>query len=155
VPKSEIARAAHATWKDCGYAKRDVHRIQYLEGGNMKALIGLAITVLLTLSAPVTANERWSDPGVDQRQERLAHRIEHGWRSGELTPPEYRRLRQEWRDIARDEHHFIADGRLSPRERDHLHARLDHLARAVQIQRRDVDRRYGSYNGPAYSGRHY
>jgi hypothetical protein len=120
----------------------------------MKALIGLSITALLTLSAPAIAREHWSDPGVDQRQERLAQRIEHGWRSGELTPPEYRRLRQELRDIARDEHHFIADGRLSPRERGHLHARLDHLSRAVHVQRHDVDGRYGSYNGPAYPGRH-
>ena len=121
----------------------------------MKALIGLSITALLALSAPAMANPGWSDPSVDQRQERLAHRIESGWRSGELSPPEYRRLRQELRDIARDEHHFVADGRLSPRERDHLHARLDHLSRAVQVERRDVDRRYGSYNGPAYPGRHY
>jgi hypothetical protein len=121
----------------------------------MKALIGLSITALLAVSAPAMANPGWSDPGVDQRQERLAHRIESGWRSGELSPPEYRRLRQELRDIARDEYHFVADGRLSPRERDHLHARLDHLSRAVQVERRDFDRRYGSYNGPAYPGRHH
>ena len=121
----------------------------------MKALIGLSITALLAVSAPAMANPGWSDPGVDQRQERLGHRIESGWRSGELSPPEYRRLRQELRDIARDEHHFVADGRLSPRERDHLHARLDHLSRVLQAERHDVDRRYGSYNGPAYPGRHY
>ncbi len=121
----------------------------------MKALLGLSIAALLSLAAPVMANPTWSDPGIDQRQERLAQRIERGWRSGELSPPEYRRLRQELRDIARDEHHFVADGRLSVRERDHLHARLGHLARAVEVQRHDVDRRYGSYNAPAYPGRHY
>jgi hypothetical protein len=121
----------------------------------MKALIGLSITALLAVSAPAMADYGWSDPGIDQRQAHLAQRIEHGRRSGELTPPEYRRLRLELRDIARNEHHFIADGRLSPREREHLHARLDHLSRAVQVQRHDVDRRYGSYNGRAYPGRHY
>lgn len=121
----------------------------------MKALIGLSITALLAVSAPAMANPGWSDRAIDQRQESVAFRIERGWRSGELSPPEYRRLRLELRDIARDEHHFMADGRLSPRERDHLHARLDHLSRAVQAERHDVDRRYGSYNGPAYPGRHY
>jgi hypothetical protein len=121
----------------------------------MKALIGLSITAMLAVSAPAMANPGWSDPGVDQRQERLAQRIERGRRSGELSPPEYRRLRLALRDIARDEHHFMADGRLSPRERNNLHARLDHLARAVHAQRHDLDGRYGSYNGPAYPGRRY
>jgi uncharacterized membrane protein len=121
----------------------------------MKALIGLSITAMLAMTAPAMANSVWSDPGIDQRQERLAQRIERGRRSGELSPPEYRRLRQTLRDIARDERHFIADGRLSRRERDHLHARLDHLARAVYAQRHDFDGRYGSYNAPAYPGRRY
>jgi hypothetical protein len=121
----------------------------------MKALIALSITAMLAASAPALANPRWSDPGVDERQERIAYRIEQGRRAGELSPPEYRRLRQVLREIARDEHHFMADGRLTPRERDHLHARLDHLSRAVQAERHDVDRRHGSYNGPAYPGRHY
>lgn len=121
----------------------------------MKALTGLVITALLAVAAPAMAKHGSSDPAIDQRQERVAQRIERGWRSGELNPPEYRRLRQELGDIQRDEHHFFADGRLSPRERDHLNARLDHLARAVRAQTHDVDRRYGSYNGPAYSGRNY
>jgi hypothetical protein len=121
----------------------------------MKALMGLSITALLALSAPAMANHGWSDPVIDQRQERLADRIERGWRSGELSPPEYRRLRQELRDIQRDEHHFVADGRLTLRERDHLQARLDHLARTVRVQLHDGDRRYGSYNAPAYPDRRY
>ena len=121
----------------------------------MKGLIGLSMVALLSAAAPAIAHAAWSDPGIDRQQEQLSYRIERGWRSGELSPPEYRRLRQELRDIDRQERYFVSDGRLSPRERDHLHVRLDQLARNIDVQRRDWDRRYGSYNGPVYPDRRY
>jgi hypothetical protein len=121
----------------------------------MKGLIGLTLVAVLGAAAPAMARPVWSDPAIDQRQEQLAYRIDRGWRSGELSTPEYRRLRAELRDIQRDERYLASDGRLSPRDRDHLQARLDVLARNVEMQRRDWDRRYGSYNGPTYPDRRY
>ncbi|MGZ8153868.1 MAG: hypothetical protein ACXWUH_04310 [Burkholderiales bacterium] len=121
----------------------------------MKVLMGLSVVAMLAAAAPAMADRGWSDPAIDQRQERLFNRIERGFRAGELSRQEYRRLRDELRRIEHDEHYYLSDGRLSPRERDHLHARLDHLARAVYVQRHDGDRRYGSYNAPVYPDRRF
>ena len=87
----------------------------------MKRLIGLTLIAMLSAAAPAMARAS-SDPSIDQRQERLAYTIERGWRAGDLSAPEYRRLRQELRDIDREEHYLAADGWLSPRDRDRLHA---------------------------------
>lgn len=110
----------------------------------MKTLI-----VAIALSAaswPAFAQHDVRHSDIEARQQRLEQRIEQGWRSGELTRPEYRQLRRELRWLERDEQAFLVDGRLSPRERDHLHARLDELSRVVFAQRRDDERRYGHYN---------
>lgn len=117
----------------------------------MKALIGAGLIAILT-AAPALANHGERDAGINERQARLEQRIERGFRSGELTRPEYRRLVHEARDIERAEHVFKSDGYLSPRERSELHARLEHLSRAIQHERHDVERRDGSYNykHPAY-----
>ena len=111
----------------------------------MKKLLGAALAALVVSAAPAYADHD-RDSGVESRQHQLERRVEHGWRSGELTPREYRRLQHELREIARAEHYFRSDGRLSRRERDQLHARLDELSRAVYVQRHDSERRYGSYN---------
>ena len=121
----------------------------------MKRLIGAALAAVISTAMPAFANHGERDAGVNERQARLAHRIDEGRRSGELTRREYVRLTHEMRDIERMEHYFRADGWLSPRERSELHARLDHLAREVYREKRDGERRYGSYNyygpyGPAY-----
>jgi hypothetical protein len=119
----------------------------------MKTFIGAMVLTVATLPAFAQHDVHPSD--IDARQQRLERRIERGWQSGELTRPEYRRLRHELRLVERDQHAFWADGRLSPRERDHLHARLDELSRVVFEQRRDGERRYGHYNGPHDAGRRY
>jgi hypothetical protein len=111
----------------------------------MKKLLGAI--ALLTVTAPALAAHDFRDAGVSQRQHQLDRRIEQGWRAGELTRGEYRRLQRALREIDRVEHHFSADGRLSPRERHELHARLDDLAREIYRQKRDVERGHGFYNG--------
>lgn len=121
----------------------------------MKRLMSIGVIAMLSAAAPAMANHGWSDPAIGQRQERLAERIDRGWRSGDLSRPEYRRLRMELADISREEHYFMNDGRLSPRERDRLHARLDQLDRAVYVERHDGERRYGLYNAPGYPDRRY
>lgn len=118
----------------------------------MKALIGAGLIAVLSAAAPAMANPGQRDAGINERQARLEQRIEQGFRAGQLTRYEHRRLVHEAREIQRAEHFFRSDGHLSARERSELHARLDHLSRAIHDERRDVERRTGSYNydHPAY-----
>ena len=112
----------------------------------MKTLIGAGLIAVLTAATPALASHDRRDASIDARQHELAQRIERGWRAGELTPREYRSLVHEARGIERAEHVYRSDGRLSPRERFDLNARLDRLAHAVQHERRDLEQRHGSYN---------
>ena len=121
----------------------------------MKGLKLLSAFALIALSAPALADHDRRDSNVNERQYRLEQRVEHGRRTGELTRHEYRRLQHELRLIARDEHAYRADGRLSPGERHHLHARLDAVARAVRHEIRDGERRYGHYNDRHYADRRF
>jgi hypothetical protein len=101
---------------------------------------------MIAATTPALADHGTRGDGIGERQYRLEQRIEEGRRSGELTHNEYRRLQHEMRLIARDEHAFRADGHLSPREWQHLNARLDGLAREVYYQKHDGERRGPYYN---------
>jgi hypothetical protein len=118
----------------------------------MKAWI--TAIALMAAAAPALADYRPAD-GIDQRQSQLEYRIEQGWRSGELTRHEYRRLVDGLRDVARQERYFRADGRLSPPERAELNARLDRLSQAVYVERHDGQRASAYYNDGRYAGRRY
>jgi chromosome segregation ATPase len=123
---------------------------------NGKLICALA---MIASSAPAFADHGRRHDGVDTRQQQLEQRIEQGRRSGDLTRHEYARLRNDLRLIARDEHAFRADGHLSQRERQHLHARLETLARAVRYERHDNeqrgDQRHGYYNDGHYADRRF
>ena len=116
----------------------------------MKRTIHAGLVALLMSAAPAFADHGFGDPRIDERQIRLEQRLEQGWRSGELTRREYRRLQYELREIGRAERFFLSDGYLSPRERGELHARLEALSREIYLERHDVERRYGSYNQYGY-----
>ena len=120
----------------------------------MKILTGMGLAVLLGC-APAMANHGPRDASVNQRQQLLEQRIEHGFRAGELTRHEYRRLRHEAREIDRTEHFFRADGRLTQRESGELHARLDRLARDVYREKHDGERRHESYNRDYHADRRH
>jgi hypothetical protein len=83
---------------------------------------------------------RWVS--IERRQAQFDRRIDQGLRSGQLTRPEARRLREEFRDIARLEHRYRRGG-LSNRELADLDRRFDRLAMQIRWERRDDDRRYG------------
>jgi hypothetical protein len=89
------------------------------------------------------ADSRWVP--IDQRQERLAFRIDQGLRSGQLTPREAFRLRMEFNQIARLEARYRING-LSNWERADLDRRMDLLTDEIRVARRDDDRRYGYNN---------
>jgi hypothetical protein len=115
----------------------------------------IGAVALLTATAPALAAHDFNDARVSQRQHELERRIEQGWRSGELTRSEYRRLHRALREVDRAEHYYSSDGGLSPRERRALHAQLDQVARQVYRDRHDVERRGGLYNEDYHAGRRY
>ncbi len=117
----------------------------------MKKLIGASMAVLLFGAMPAIADHGQRDAGVHERQHRIEQRIEQGVRTGELSPREFHRLQHELREIQRTEYYFRADGHFSGREREELHARLDHLSRDVYRQKHDGERRYGSYNRDSHA----
>jgi hypothetical protein len=92
---------------------------------------------------------------LSEREYRLEQRLEHGWRTGELTRPEYRRLRFELTEIERADRYYRSDGFLSAWEVRELHVRLDALSRQVFRETRDVERRYGYGYGPYNDGRRF
>jgi len=117
----------------------------------MKNLIGASLVALLCGAAPAIADHNVRDGSINERQHRIGQRIEQGMRSGELSPHEFHRLQYEAREIRRVEYHFRADGRLSGRERDELHARLDRLSRDVYREKHDGERHHGSYNRDSHA----
>ncbi len=97
-----------------------------------------ALLVALTLPVTVAADRGGSIP---ERVHQMERRIDQGARSGSLTRREADRLRGELRGILRKEERMRHDGRLSPRERDVLHADLDRLDRHITIEKHDDQRR--------------
>ena len=121
----------------------------------MKRYIYAGLATLISAATPAFANHGSPDAGVNEREYRLEQRIEHGWRSGELSRHEYRRLNAELRGIERAERYFKADGFLSARELTELNARLDGLSRAVYRETRDLERRHDPYNHDYRADRRY
>jgi hypothetical protein len=66
-----------------------------------------------------------------ERQDRQQQRIQHGIASGRLTPAETRKLFRDQRQVWQLKRHFIADGRLSGRERRILDQRLDRSSHRI------------------------
>lgn len=98
------------------------------------ALIGLYSVLTTTASA--------GTPGLDQRQQNQAHRIQQGVRSGELTRPETRRLVRGQRELRRDERAAEADGVVTARERARLQHEANQQSRRIYRQKHDAqDRR--------------
>lgn len=84
---------------------------------------------------------------INARQAQLERRIDRGVQTGQLDRREAWRLRQEFRDIARLESRYRANG-LSSWERVDLDRRFDRLAAQIRWERRD--REYGAGYGYDY-----
>ena len=78
---------------------------------------------------------------INQRQEQLDRMIDRGIRNGSLNGREARRLREEFRDIARLEARYRSGG-LNNWERADLDRRFDRLEARVRHERQD--RQYGA-----------
>ena len=93
----------------------------------------------------------WYDDGrrqsVDERQARIANRIQNGLDNGGLSRREARRVERMLNATEQKERAFESDGRLSRRELDELHRDLDVVAQRLRFERHDDDRRA---EGPRY-----
>lgn len=124
------------------------------------AMSGLLIALLAaTVSSPAAAGPR--DHGINARQHNQQHRIQQGWRQGDLTRGEAHRLQREARDIRREERAFRSDGRFTPQERREAHRDLNRLSRDIYRERHDAQRRFPERaqpphfdRRPHYAGRH-
>jgi hypothetical protein len=90
---------------------------------------GLAVFLLAgNLSSAGTTN---------QTEWRQQQRIWHGYRSGDLTPREFRRLEREQAFIRRSEARAGRDGRFTARERLRIQREQNRASRDIFRQRHD------------------
>jgi len=123
----------------------------------MKKIITLAaVLAACTFALPAMA-QRGGDR-VDERQDRQQHRIEQGYRSGDLTRNEARRLTEGQKRIDRMQAQARRDGHVSEHERRRIHQEVARQDRRIRDERRDGDRwrgtRYSRYDGHD-RGRYY
>ncbi len=123
----------------------------------MKRLITLsAILAACTFAVPAMA-QRGGDR-VDARQDRQQHRIERGFRSGDLTRQEVRRLDRGQHRIDRMQRHAREDGRVTRHERRRIHREVERQDRRIYRERHD-GQRWGGYRYSRHDrhdhGRHY
>lgn len=124
----------------------------------MKGLILSGLVAAAFLSSAAHAHSSgWNDDSrhyrpheqygsrIDQRQYRQQRLIEKGWRSGQLTREEMRRLQFGQRRIQRKENFFLSDGVLAPGERAELRRDLDRARLRIDREMHDRERRHWRY----------
>lgn len=88
---------------------------------------------------------------IDARQERQMARIMAGMREGRLTRGEFRRLKEEQRDIRAMEAHFLADGVIDVREFRRIERALDIANRNIWDEKHDRQARSHEGDGHRYN----
>ena len=76
--------------------------------------------------------QRGFENRVDRRLSNQKSRIREGWRSGELSRGEFRKLRKDQKKVARMERRFGSDGRYTKTERRRLNKALDRTSKRVR-----------------------
>lgn len=105
----------------------------------MNRRITLLATVLTALGVQAYAQTPTSPamPGVDQRQEQQARRIDQGRQSGALTGREAERIERGQARIQGMEGRAAADGTVTPQERRRLHHAQDTQSRHIYREKHD------------------
>ncbi len=108
----------------------------------MKRILMTALAAA-SLAAAVTPAFAQSMGGrINDREARIAERIDQGARSGDFSRREVRGLRNELRSIEAVEARYRGyDHRMSDRERADLQRRLDDLSARVFVDRHNQDHR--------------
>jgi uncharacterized protein HemX len=92
------------------------------------------MTILLALSIGtffVSAQQQDNTPRVDKREAHQQARINHGVKSGQLTPKEANRLEKQQSKIKSDEAKAKADGKVTPKERAKLTREQNRASRNI------------------------
>lgn len=117
----------------------------------MKKLLLLAAGLLL-ISLPGVAPT--ADAGQLQDRQATQHRrIQQGIASGQLTPAEVRLLFHDQRRVRQLKRHFLADGRLSGRERIILGHHLDRSSERIFRYKHNHWQVAGGCRSPRYGSR--
>ncbi len=104
-------------------------------------LSALAAASLAAVAAPALAQPVGGS--INDREARIAQRIDQGERNGALSRREAWSLRRELRGIEGLEQRYRGyDHRMNDRERADLQRRLDSLSARVFVDRHDGERRY-------------
>ena len=111
---------------------------------------GLALGSLLLAGSPAGAQSVYA-PYVDQREAYQQQRIQQGIDSGALTPGETRSLEKEQTRIDRAEGRMLADGNLSPRERQRLNQMQNQASRDI-YRLQNNNRTTAGWGGNNYYG---
>ena len=93
--------------------------------------------VVAAVAAPALAGT----PRLDAREHSQRERIVQGFRSGELTRPEARRLIHGEIGLHRAERHAKSDGVVTRAERCRLERRADHMSARIYRQKHDLQTR--------------
>lgn len=107
----------------------------------MKPVLSGLLAVLLAsvVGAPQAAEGR--ERGINQRQHNQQQRMHEGFRQGELTRREARRLMAEQRAIEAEERRYLADGVLTQWERMDLVRDLNAAGRHIYNEIHDAQAR--------------
>jgi len=105
------------------------------------AVVGLVGIGASAYAEGAAGNPGTRDPGVNARQHRQNERIHQGVRSGELTKEEAKGLRQERREIRKEEREYKSDGKLTKDERKDLHQDLNKASRDIYQEKHDAEKR--------------
>jgi hypothetical protein len=92
---------------------------------------GFMAAVIMAMGAG-SARAGWvHDGGIERREWRQEHRIDHGIRSGRLTPREARRLMAQQHRIRWEKQRMMSDGHFTARERMRLHHHMNMANRDI------------------------
>ncbi len=95
------------------------------------------LAALAIVFAVQTAEAHPHGPRVPQKQYNQHKRIQHGVHNGQLTMPEARMLRAQQAKVRHYKQMAMADGRITPRERNLINRTQAHASRNIYRQKHD------------------
>jgi hypothetical protein len=115
-------------------------KIQMLIGALVIAAGGAAMAQPATPATPAVPGNPTATPRIDQREANQEKRIQQGVKSGQLTGRETARLQGEQARIERAEARAKADGKVTPKEREHITKMQNHASRDIAREKHDGQR---------------
>ena len=101
-----------------------------------KTAVAVALGAIVSTAA--LAQGYGGHGGLERRDAINNERIEQGIRSGQITPREARRLREQQARIERMEERARRDGVVTERERERIEIAQNELSRAIRFEKHDA-----------------